>query len=114
MSPSDKPIVWLRGEVKTPSFSPAARVEAGVLLRHLQRGDLLSLPHSRPMPSIGAHCHESRIVDEKVTWRIMYRIDVDAIIIADVFQKATREMPKQVIEFCKRRLRLYDDSIRGG
>jgi hypothetical protein len=45
---ADKPLVWLRGEIKTPPFSAAARVEAGVLLRRLQRGEKLALPRSRP------------------------------------------------------------------
>jgi hypothetical protein len=56
-------LVWLRGEVKTPPFSAAARLEAGTLLRRLQGGERLSMPHSRPMPSIGSRCHELRIVD---------------------------------------------------
>jgi hypothetical protein len=30
MTPLNKPLVWLRGEVKTPPFSPDARLEAGV------------------------------------------------------------------------------------
>lgn len=46
MSPRDKPVVWLRGEVKTPPFGPDARIEAGFLLRRLQRGELLGL-HTR-------------------------------------------------------------------
>ena len=41
MAPMDKPLVWLRGEVKTPPFSPAARLEAGLLLPRLQRGEKL-------------------------------------------------------------------------
>jgi len=40
MSPSDKPLVWLHGDVKSPPFSDAARREAGFLLRMLQRGEL--------------------------------------------------------------------------
>jgi hypothetical protein len=63
MATTDKPLVWLRGEVKTPPFSVAARLEAGTLLRRLQGGERLSMPHSRPMPSIGSRCHELRIVD---------------------------------------------------
>ncbi len=59
-----KPLVWLRGEVKTPPFSHAARLEAGYLLRLLQEGELFGLPHSRPMPVIGPRCHELRITDE--------------------------------------------------
>jgi hypothetical protein len=38
MSPQDKPLAWLHGEVKTPPFSKAARIESGYLLRQLQRG----------------------------------------------------------------------------
>jgi len=81
---TDKSLVWLRGEVKTPPFSQAARVEAGVLLRQLQGGAKLGLPHSRPMPGIGARCHELRIVDEGATWRIIYRLDADAVAVPGV------------------------------
>ena len=83
----DKPLVWLHGEVKTPPFTLAARMEAGVLLRKLQQGENVGLPYSRPMPGIGAHCHELRIRDENHNWRIIYRIDEDAIVIIEVFQK---------------------------
>lgn len=105
----DKPLVWLRGEVKTPPFSPEARIEAGMLLRRLQRGENLSLPHSRPMPAIGKRCHELRINDQDKTWRIIYRVDSDAIVILDVFSKTTQQTPRRVIAECQRRLRLYDD-----
>ncbi|MFO1401726.1 MAG: type II toxin-antitoxin system RelE/ParE family toxin [Steroidobacteraceae bacterium] len=108
MSPKHKPLAWLHGEVKTPPFSAAARLEAGFLLRRLQRGDLLSMPHSRPMPSIGARCHELRIVDADATWRIVYRIDTDAIVIAEVFPKKTQQTPKSVIDVSRRRLKEYD------
>ena len=110
MSPKDKPLVWLHGEVRTPPFTKAARIEAGYLLRELQRGTVLSLPHSRPMPQIGTRCHELRIVDEGVTWRIIYRTDADAIVIADVFAKRTPRTPKVVLAAARRRLREYDDA----
>jgi hypothetical protein len=61
----DKPLVWLEGEIKTPPFSLEARLEAGYLLRKLQQGQTLGMPHSRPLPSIGARCHELRINDER-------------------------------------------------
>ena len=108
MRPPDKPLVWLSGEVKTPPFSPAARLEAGFLLRKLQRGEMLSLPHSRPMPAIGSHCHELRINDTTGTWRIIYRIDPDATVIAEVFEKKTPRTPRRVIELCQQRLHRYD------
>lgn len=77
-SESDKPLVWLHGEVKT-----------------------------RP-PAIGPRCHELRIQDHDSTWRIIYRVDFDAVIITEVFAKKTPATPPQVIAVCKQRLRKYD------
>lgn len=88
-------------------------MEAGFLLRRLQKGESLALPWSRPMTAIGPRCHELRITDEKANWRVIYRIDSDAIVIVDVFQKKTRKTPEPVIAICKRRLREYD-GISGG
>ena len=102
-------MVWLHGEVKTPPLSRAARIETGYLLGLLQIGEKLSLPHSRPMPSIGPRCHELRIIDETKIWRIIYRTDLDAIVILDVFEKKSQKTPKNVIENCRRRLRLYEE-----
>ena len=109
MTLADKPLVWLHGEIKTPPFSKTARIEAGFLLRRLQIGEKLGLPWSRPMPSIGNRCHELRINDENLNWRIIYRIDADAIIILDVFQKQTQRTPQNVIERCKKRIQVYDN-----
>jgi phage-related protein len=105
--PSDKPIVWLAGEVKTPPFSSAARVEAGHLLRRLQIGESLGLPASRPMPSIGPRCHELRIPDGAHNWRLVYHVGQDAIVILDVFPKSTQKTPKPVLDRCAVRLRHY-------
>ena len=110
----DKPLVWLHGEIKTPPFSQEARVEAGFLLRQLQQGALLALPHSRPMPEIGSHCHELRIDDQNQTWRIIYRMDPDAIIITEVFKKKTKKTPPEVIMTSQKRLKAYDDLTRRG
>ena len=110
MSPTDKPLVWLHGEVKSPPLTRSGRLEAGFLLRLLRRGERLSMPYSRPMPTIGRRCHELRVVDGDSTWRIIYRIDPDAVVIADVFQKKTAQTPKRVIDVCKRRLKEYDDA----
>src|SRR2546428_13523696 len=95
---ANKPNIWLRGEVKTPPFSKEARIEAGYLLRLLQRGEALGLPHSRSMPAIGPRCHELRINDAVATFRIMYRADPDAVVILEAFSKTTRQTPKTVLE----------------
>lgn len=112
MHSADKPLVWLHGVVKTPPFSAEARIEAGTLLRRLQQGERLSLPHSRPMPTIGRRCHELRVNDKNVTWRIVYRTDRDAIVILEVFDKKTNQTPKSIIDTCKNRLKDYDDETK--
>lgn len=110
MSSDDKPLLWLAGEVNTPPFSAEARLEAGFLLRRLQRGDRLVLPQSRPMPTIGRGCHELRIVDKDATWRIVYFVDTEAVVILEVFSKKTQKTPKNVLDTCGARLRAYREA----
>src|ERR1044071_5728987 len=102
-----KPLVWLHGEVKSPPFSPEARREAGFLLRRLQDGEVLGMPASRPLPAIGPNCHELRIVDRDATWRIVYYLESDAVVILEVFSKKTRALPTIVASTARRRLNQY-------
>lgn len=111
MNANDKPLVWLHGAIKSPPFSRTARLEAGFLLRKLQRGDTLPMPHSRPMPSIGPQCNELRVNDKGKTWRIVYRIDPDAIVICVVFEKKTPKTSKNIINICQQRLKRYDTDM---
>jgi phage-related protein len=113
MSPHDKPLVWLKGEVKTPPLSDGARVEAGFLLRRLQRGELLGLPASRPMPTMGIACHELRVRDGEANWRVMYHLADDAVVVLDVFAKKTRTTPKAVLDACRQRLAMYHKATKG-
>jgi phage-related protein len=107
-----KPLVWLHGQVKTPPFTREGRREAGQLLGMLQFGLPIAMPRARPMPGIGPRCHELRVRDEGHNWRIVCRVDPDAVIVAEVFAKTTRATPPKVIADCKRRLRLYDAATR--
>jgi phage-related protein len=108
MSLNDKPLVWLHGIVHSPPFSDEARIEAGYFLRLLQKGSKVSLPHSRPMPSIGRDCHELRIKDRNKNWRLVYRIDNEVIIIVEVFEKKTEQTPQNIIKTSQKRLLKYD------
>ena len=105
-----KPLRWLHGQVKTPPMSLAARRESGFLLRALQDGVQLPMPQSRPMPDIGPRCHELRVNDENRSWRVMCRLDPDAVVVLDVMEKRTARTPKSVITECRRRLRSYERS----
>ena len=89
-------------------MSIEARREMGFLLRQLQEGENLSLPHSRPMPSIGKACHELRVNDQNKTWRLFYRLDSDAIVILEVDEKKTQKTPKATITACQKRIENYE------
>lgn len=104
---ADRPLVWLHGEIRSPPFSSEARVEAGELLRRLQGRETVALPHSRPMPVVGPACHELRIVDAGASWRIVYHLRSDAVVILAIFAKKTRRTPAQQIEASRDRLRRY-------
>jgi phage-related protein len=108
MSRKDRPLAWLHGRIKTPPFTAAGRLQAGLLLRQLQRGQALAMPHSRSMPQVGAGCHELRLSDAGGDWRIIYRADPDAIVIIEVFAKKTEQTPDAVLAACRRRLKEYD------
>lgn len=109
--PSRKPVVWLHGEVKTPPFTPEGRQEAGMLLRLLQEGERLGMPQAEPLPDVGPRCGALRVRDAEHNWRIMYRIDSDAVLVVEVYSKKTRTIPDEVIERCKKRLKQYDAAV---
>jgi phage-related protein len=106
----DKPLRWLHGEVKTPPMSHEARREIGFLLRELQSGVRLAMPHSRPMSGIGTGCHELRVNDVNKTWRVVYHVAPEAIVIVEVFEKKTNRTPPDVIVVCRQRWQRYKES----
>jgi phage-related protein len=85
-------------------------VRLAFLLRKLQQGELLEMPHCRQMPSIGQRVSELRIRDheKKTAWRIICRVDPDMVIDVEAFEKKTQRTPQRVIETCKQRLANLD------
>ena len=78
------------------------------MIRKLQQGFKLEMPHSRPMPSVGRRCHELRVNEASQTWRVIYRTDPDAILVVALFSKKTSKTLKHTINQAKRLLREYD------
>lgn len=88
-----------------------ARRTAGYLLRRLQRNHELGDHQFKPMPSIGKHCYELRFDDdaERKSWRVIYRIDKDAIVVVHRFEKTTTKTPKKDRDLAIQRLKEYDN-----
>lgn len=95
-------------DIRTPPMSEASRREAGYLVGRLQDGATLGMPHARPMPSVGPRCLELRIPDANVTWRVMCRVDDDAVVVIRSFAKKTGKTPQSEIKLCQQRLAAYD------
>jgi len=110
--PERKPVAWLHGEIKTPPFTAEGRKEAGDLLRLLQEGVKLGMPQAEPLPIVGPRCGALRVRDGEHNWRIMYRVDRDAVLVLEVYAKKTRKIPQEVIDRCKRRLTSYDEAAK--
>ena len=60
---------------------------------------------------VGPRCHELRVLDAGANWRIIYRLDPDAVVIVAVFSKKTNQLPKATLDACRGRLLRGDAAI---
>jgi phage-related protein len=75
-------------------------------LARLDAGHALSMPLSRPMPSIGKGVHELRLRDRSGTYRVVYAIVRSGNVhVIHAFKKKTQATPRQAIELVRKRLR---------
>jgi hypothetical protein len=91
----------------TPAAKGRASVSAAFSPDAIDWGAMPRTQGERQGPN-RARCHELRVNDRGQTWRIIYRIDFDAIVILEVFAKKTGKTPRQVIDICQQRLQKYD------
>jgi phage-related protein len=70
------------------------------------------MPQAEPLPTVGPRCGALRVRDGEHNWRIMYRVDRDAVLVLDVDAKKTPRIPQEVIQRSKRRLRNYDAAAK--
>lgn len=87
-------------------FPEEVRSEIADALARLQEGQMLSMPLSRPMPSIGRGCHELRFRHRSGVYRVIYHLaGAGFVYVLHGFKKKTKETPWQNIEIARRRLR---------
>lgn len=88
------------------SFPQEVRRELGKAIFDLQRGEVLGMPLSRPMPSIASGAAELRIRDSTGIYRVFYySASPRSILVFHAFAKKTRTTPKQELELGKKRLK---------
>ena len=87
-------------------FPEEVRGELADALARLEEGHTLSMPLSRPMPSIGRGVHELRFRDRAGIYRVIYFLAGAGFIhLLHGFTKKTQQTPPQNIEIAKKRLR---------
>lgn len=87
-------------------FPLAVREDLSDALARLEDGQTLSMPLSRPMPSIGKGVHELRFRDRSGIHRVIYvLLKANEIWLLHAFMKKTAQTPKQNIELAQRRLK---------
>ena len=86
-------------------FPLAIREELADALARLDQGLSLSMPLSRPMPSIGKGVHELRFRDRSGVYRVIYvLLGASQIWLLHAFMKKTPQTSPRNIELARKRL----------
>lgn len=87
-------------------FPETVREDLADALARLEAGLSLSMPLSRPMPSIGPKVHELRFRDRSGIYRVIYFIAISKTIhVLCAFKKTTQKTEQRYLELAKLRLK---------
>lgn len=87
-------------------FPDEARKRLGRAIDELQKGRKLSMPLSRPMPSVAAGVEELRVRDENGAFRVFcYTRLANSVLVFHAFQKKTEKTPRREIDIARKRLK---------
>ena len=93
-------------EKELKDFPEVVKEDLADALALLDEGVNLSMPLSRPMPSIGSGVHELRLKDRSGVYGVVYFIRKQSDIwLIHAFQKKLQQTPKENIELAKQRLK---------
>ena len=93
-------------EKELKEFPEEVRGDLADALARLEAGLKLSMPLSRPMPSIHAGAHELRFRDRSGIYRVIYYIrKQNELWLVHAFKKKTQQTPSQNIEVAKQRIK---------
>ena len=88
------------------SFPKPARREIGEAIFELQKGSRLTMPLSRPMPSVAPGVHEIRVRDSAGIYRAFYLLKSErGVIVFHAFEKRTQRTPAHEIKLGRKKLR---------
>jgi phage-related protein len=87
------------------AFPAEVREDLADALARLEEGQSLSMPLSRPMPSLGSGAYELRLKDRSGAYRVVYALIVHGTVhVFHAFKKTTRTTPRRNMDLARRRL----------
>lgn len=93
-------------EKELKEFPEEVRGDLADALARLESGLTLTMPLSRPMPSIAPGAHELRFRDRSGIYRVVYWIRrQNEIWLVHAFKKKTQQSPALSIEVAKQRIK---------
>lgn len=88
------------------TFPQRARHELGEAILELQKGSTLSMPLSRPMPTIAPGVQELRVGDAAGIYRAFYLLQSrQGVLVFHAFEKRAQKTPLREIQLSRKRLR---------
>lgn len=88
------------------SFPEEIRGDIADAAARLEEGQMLSMPLSRPMSSIGRGVHELRFKDRAGIFRVVYvLVGAGTVWFIHAFQKKSEKTPQEDIDIAKKRIR---------
>ena len=95
-----KPVVFHpKAKTEIRLFPEWVKKEMGDLLRSLQKGETLTMPHSKPMPSVSSGVYELRVKGADGAYRAFYYLKHEAaILVLHCFKKKSQKTPPREIQ----------------
>ena len=88
------------------AFPEDVRRELGKAIFDLQKGEKISMPLSRPMPSVAAGVEELRVRDRSGAYRVFYYLRrADSVLLFHAFAKKTQKTPTREMALARKRLK---------
>jgi phage-related protein len=109
--------IWDTGTVRNAIFHPRVRdqvrewpkpvrIQLGEAIQALQMGVALSMPLSRPMPSVAPGVEELRLRDSSGQFRVFYLARLaTGVLVFHAFTKKTQQTPDREIALARARLK---------
>ncbi|MCC7441519.1 MAG: type II toxin-antitoxin system RelE/ParE family toxin [Bdellovibrionales bacterium] len=99
-------VVIKQAQRELRGIPPAVMMNIAVLFEELGAGELLGLPISRPLPSIGKGLHELRLSGAGGEYRVFYVIrSGDAIYVIHAANKKKQGIDRRTSDLLKLRMR---------